>query len=419
MGITEKKSLISFFFPLVFCVAFVLGQFGRIDLMGGAIYLHEVILLLGLIFNFRIFVSYVIPVRAPESRLIPDPFDCTQGKLVWYDRHKKLVVPVIYFVIAIVLSLLFSNGTKDARQLFLPVAYLFRFLLYSSLVFLVPLTGGARTWVKSLTAVGFLFTLAGFVQFFLYPDLRNIAYLGWDPHYMRFVSTLFDPNIAGFILISFLLITFLAFQTEPKYRKIISVVLACEVIAIILTFSRSTIVTLGVVMIAYSVVKKIWWPIFVAIGVGIISVIFMPLGSLSSPMRIVSALARVDNFSQGFQLFLSKPVTGVGWFMIPSFQSAMETTKAYARLDNSFLFVLASTGLVGFSAFLWMLARISMLVRRSYRIVSQRSTVIILGLVLLTLIIHSQFENIFFSAWGLTWLWVCVGLLVSLQKKES
>ena len=144
----------------------------------------------------------------------------------------------------------------------------------------------------------------------------------------------------------------------------------------------------------------------------------IPFGSFMSPMRIVSALARIDNFSQGVSLFLMSPITGVGWFMIPPFRDAGEITRAYSRLDNSFLFVLSTTGILGFTAFLWLLTGIGKLVRTGYRIVSQRNSAVILGLILLALFVHSQFENILFSAWGLMWLWVSVGLLLSLQKND-
>lgn len=395
MGTSTKRSLTSFLFPLLFSITFVLGQFGRLDVWGASFYIHEIVLFLG-------FVWYVPKIWKQKAEF-----------------HRALLFPSVAFVIAIILSIIFSLGDKSNTQLFLASGYLIRFIAYSSLVLLVPVTGGYRNWGRSLSIAGFVFALAGVVQFFLYPDLRNIAYQGWDPHYMRFVSTLFDPNIAGFMLISFLLITFLLYQTEQKYRKILGLVLVLEVTAIILTFSRSSIVTLAVILAAYSAMKKIWWPIFVAVGVGVLSFIFVPTGSFLSPMRIVSALARADNFAKGITLFQSLPVTGVGWFMVPAFENTSEITRAYGRLDNSFLFVLASTGIVGFSAFIWLVLRIGTLVKDGIRNGNQKNTVILIGLILLTLVIHSQFENIFFSAWGLMWWWVSVGLLISLQKNDS
>lgn len=403
MGITTKKPVANHVFPILFLLTFVLGQFGRIDLLGGAVYIHEVILFLGVLYYFKSFVSFVIPAKAPESRLIPDQ--------VRYDRYKKIIVPVIFFILAILASLVFSANIHDSSQWMLPLGYLLRFILYASLMVLVPVTGGMKTWMKALVVSGLFFSLAGIVQFFLYPDLRNISYLGWDPHYLRFVSTIFDPNIAGFMLLSFFVVT--VFYFEKSSRKWYFSVLFVEALAILLTFSRSTIVTFIILTFAYAWMKKLWWPVLVGIVIAVLSIAFMPLGSLSSPMRVVSALARVENFSQGLNMFRSSPVFGVGWFMMPGFdQNSLETTRAYARLDNSFLFVLTSTGIVGFTAFLWFLSSIGARIKSTMRRVNTHSYGLFIGFEIATLLIHTQFENIFFSAWGLLWLWVSVGMLV-------
>ena len=43
--------------------------------------------------------------------------------------------------------------------------------------------------------------LFGFFQLVIFPDLTTLTAYGWDPHQRRIVSTLLDPNFAGFIFV--------------------------------------------------------------------------------------------------------------------------------------------------------------------------------------------------------------------------
>src|SRR3989344_1662042 len=76
--------------------------------------------------------------------------------------------------------------------------YLVRFTLYSFLVVIgVWLKKTARISLPGLFISGSMIALLGLLQYWLYPELRNLYYLGWDPHHYRVFSTMLDPNFIG------------------------------------------------------------------------------------------------------------------------------------------------------------------------------------------------------------------------------
>ena len=53
---------------------------------------------------------------------------------------------------------------------------------------------------------------------FVYPDLRNLWYLGWDPHYYRVFATLLDPNYVGILLVLTIFVWIYIWVNNKKLR---------------------------------------------------------------------------------------------------------------------------------------------------------------------------------------------------------
>ncbi len=160
---------------VLFLASLLLGQIGGFSPAGGVvIYVHDIVLAAAVI------VSVVKIVRGKK---LP---------------HSKLMTPILLVIAACLVSLLVNYWRFPPQSLFSGSLYLVRWILYSFVYILVLQDFvDTRFWLRGLYAVGVGLGVLGLMQFILYPDLRNLYYLGWDPHYYRVFSTLLDPNFAG------------------------------------------------------------------------------------------------------------------------------------------------------------------------------------------------------------------------------
>ncbi len=113
-----------------------------------------------------------------------------------------------------------------------------------------------KLWLKGLYAVGVGLGLIGLIQFFMYPDLRNLMYLGWDPHYYRLFSTLLDPNYMGLLLVFTLLMGFGIFTKKHSVWIIAGQLVTF--VALLLTYSRSSFLALGAAIVVWTLIRKNW-----------------------------------------------------------------------------------------------------------------------------------------------------------------
>lgn len=96
----------------------------------------------------------------------------------------------------------------------------------------------------TVTNIGVL--VLGLLQYFLLPDTRFLHIYGWDDHFYRLIGTQFDPNFLGLLFIFFLLTLEVLPFLSSKLKKVLRIVL---IMAISLTFSRSTYLSFGVALL--------------------------------------------------------------------------------------------------------------------------------------------------------------------------
>ncbi len=336
-------------------ISLLTGQLGRIQITSDvAFYFHDVVILLYLLFHFKkIKISFLKPL-----------------------------------ILAFGAYLLFRAGSL------VDLLYVLRLFMYISVISIVLQSIKSQLyWFHWLYFLGVGYALLGFIQILLYPNLRNLSYLGWDPHYYRLFSTLFDPNfVGGIIVVCFFLGLYMFTITKSKLQVVISQVIL--IIALLFTYSRSSFIAFITGLIVYIVVTKKWRYILFLALIPLVIFFFPSLGGISTDIgRMWSVTARITNWQEGSRLFLQSPIIGNGFSM--------------RRIDNSVLFILVTTGVIGFVAF----ANVGIYLIRSNFIIKKQLLKAVYFSILAVLFIHSMFVNSLFYPQILIWFWIFIGAI--------
>lgn len=332
----------------------------------------------------------------------------------------KLWAPILAFTGICLVSLAQSVGNVPLYVVGGGLLYILRFLLYAALYWTAAETlFSPGVWRTMLITAGVGMAGIGMLQYVWYPDLRNLAYLGWDPHYQRLFGTLLDPNFTAIILVCSLL-GFLGIGDKEKYRLARYAAIGLLLIAFALTYSRSGIIALfgGALVWGFlSGYKKIMWAML-----GAVLVLFLILpraGEGRNLLRSASSFARLGNAERAVMLIREKPLFGHGFNLLRFVATERDwldesgtPSRAGAGLDTSVLFVGATTGIVGMSVYIWLLVSLWRLGMRLYGQGKKKSLPAATYLGTLTaLLLHSLFVNSLFYPWVLVWLWILTGSL--------
>ena len=343
-------------------------------------------------------------------------------------------LPVIVFSNVALVSLLINLTWLEPKDLLVSSLYLIRWISYASLVGIIWQFD--EKFKKKLMALlfidGVIIVLAGFLQYFFFNSLKSLYFLGWDEHMHRIFSVFFDPNFAGAFLVLFFLFLTGALhkhieEKEYKESKILGIILGLTLIAVFLTFSRGALLSLVAGSVVFFVlIKRIKFLLvlfgFIALFIAVASPQFYDENM--NLFRTASSKARIANYGTAFTFIQDRPLLGVGfnayryakesygyqtnWTLAPS--------HADAGVDNSFLFVLATTGIVGLSVYLWLWFTI---LKRAYYLHKKKGSV--LGTVVIAssiaLFVNAMFINSLFFAPLMLWMWVLVGLMEGLGSR--
>ena len=256
-------------------------------------------------------------------------------------------------------------------------AYLLRFVSYTAFYFTFRIVE-FRRYYPYLVISATIFLFIGFFQYFLLPDTRFLTYLGFDDHYFRLIGSLIDPNFTGLVLVVFTLLAPKRFFVVP-------------LLALALTFSRASFLALAVSLVYLSFTKKQFKLLFLLLILGVFLYFApKPFGEGVNLFRTFSIISRFENQKQALAIFLKNPILGVGF--------------GPRKIDNSFIFVLATTGTVGFIAFMAFL-------KKAWQVTPDP----LIKAALLAVLVHSLFNNSLFYSWILALFF----LLVSLRPTKS
>jgi O-antigen ligase len=394
-----------YIFLIIVGVIFTLGQFARVQLGN-----------VGVTF-IDLTVVFISLVWAIKSILI----EKQKIKIADID---KLVIG--FFISGLIGLALFSNNLS-ITETGVALLYLVRLICYLSLFYIVKNLGvSEKTKVlKVLMASGSVIVGIGFLQYFFYQSLANLRYLGWDEHLYRLFSTFLDPNFAGAFFAIFLLILLelIITSTETKKRLLLSLLLILTFIAELLTYSRT-----GFIMLLVGV--GVFLLSFVGKKVTVITLLFCIILFFAAsnskieglnPFRVVSSEARLNSARDAISIIEKHPIFGVGYNSYRYAQVKMGFRQELPKIqshsdagtDNSYLFAIATTGVVGGLFFALCLVRI---LRKGWIMSTQEA---FLGRTffasLIAVLVGSLFLNILFYPMILGWLLV-EGALIRSKK---
>ncbi|MBI2031137.1 MAG: O-antigen ligase family protein [Candidatus Levybacteria bacterium] len=336
----------------------------------------------------------------------------------------RLSRPIIIFTAVCILSLLFNINSLTIRELGVSSLYIVRFIIYL-LIYFAIFDFDRKFQAKIIYIMvfaGTLVLLSGYIQYFFYPSLRNLFYLGWDEHLYRMFSVFLDPNFAGafFSLSLFLTIGLVqeAIERKSKYKILLFGILGIlTFIAIFLTYSRSAILMVLVGLSIFLVLKKKWLIILVLAIISSFLIVLTPKAFKTEGtdlFRKVSSEARITSAKEAMLIFSKNPLLGVGFnaYKFARYGYGFTDLKFYpghaeGGADVSLLFVLATTGIVGFTAYIWLLYKI---IKYSYAKHRKNFIAQVLFVSTISLIINSFFINSLFYSFFMFWLWILVGL---------
>lgn len=348
-----------------------------------------------------------------------------------FKNKKTFLRAHVMFIFACILGYIFVPSLSR-EQVLTSILYLVRFVAYTFMIFPLAqsLRGNSRLYLTSLAGAGFVFAVFGLFQYFLYPNLMNLRYLGWDDHLYRVFSTFFDPNFAGaFLGLVLLLFAYLLVSSKKFNRENIFILIGflTTSFAFFLTYSRSSYVSFIFSVLFFLVLSKKKKFVILTIMVFVLGLYFIPKNLKSEGVhlfRTASIVARSTEYTKSIQIFLENPTTGTGFNTYRYVQQKIgfiknENNKSHsdAGLPNSFLLVLATTGIIGFLSFTYLLFGLFKLASgiRKKNIYLYALLISSLALVL----VDSMFENAFFYPFILIWVTLLLGIGLSEKKSKD
>lgn len=387
-----------FFLAGIACLV-ALGQLQRIEFpFARALYFHDVAII---IFLFAFFVQY--------------------GLKIFGEWRKDPVIAALKLwgiYVAANILLWFWNSPVQLLSGFLYLSRISVYVLFGCIVCaLIKHQQLTKTQVKLGVHISIgIIAVLGLVQYIFLPDTRDLRLLGWDDHYYRLISTLFDPGFTGIVLGIGMLLTLTngakksktvllkANPLEFTYRQTgYFLLLFC---AFVLTYSRASYLAFaaGVVYIAV-VYRKLYLLSLIGLLVLIIPLLPRPGGEGVRLERTASVSARSDSILQAVSSM--QPVhwiIGKGWYekkgrvmenktidgvVVPNHSTAPE---------NSYVFVLTNLGIIGFILGCIVLYRLWLL---GFSGSDVRVSLVAIG-------VHALFTNTFFYAFVVLLLSVLV-----------
>lgn len=389
-------------FSILLIVFFPIAEVGRIQFSNGvAISLNDILLAV-------LIIVWAISLFRKKKSL----------------EKSQLFKPIVAFSVIALVSLLLNFTNLSFDRFLISFLYLARWVSYALLYFVFKEFDAKFKLRISYVLLfsGFLVVLLGFVQYFFYPSLRNLYYLGWDEHLYRLFSSFLDPNFAGAFFALFFLfsISFIPdFIKDKKWLRfsIVSTVAVLTLGALYLTYSRSALIMLIVSVAAYLyLINKKRLVVFILLGI-LLAIFILPKSFQTEGtnfLRSASSNARVEGVKEALGVIQKNPIYGVGFnaYRYARNQQGLsgpnwQISHGAAGTDNSFLFVLATTGVIGFVVFLWLLYKIFSL--GLINIKKNKLSVVLLSLIA-GLIFNSLFINSLFYVLILEWVWIMSAL---------
>lgn len=331
---------------------FSLGQLGRISFQGQQInvYLYELPLFVVLIY---LFLRYkLVPIKGA------------------FRKYKEIILFVGILVATYLLGLPFYNLSQNA----ISFLYLVRLIFYiSAFLYLDWHFEKAPKETNKMLSPFLIFCsltlLVASAQYFLYPDLRNLFYLGWDPHLYRAFGLFFDTTAASAIYGLILLFLVVNYKRLKLANPIKLVLVAAYSTLGLLTYSRGFYLAIIATFILYLLSKRKHLYILLLFLAFILSLFLLPkkFGEGVNLLRTFSVTSRLQDSKLAISIWQKKPLLGIGYNRIRYEKERLgvikknseDVTHSGASFASSFLIVLVTGGIVGLVVFILTLFKLA------------------------------------------------------------
>lgn len=321
------RQFTSDFFTLVFtifCLVFSLGQLQRVQLAGdAAFYIHDLLVTL-----------FVAGFFWQQKKII-----IKKEKIInFYKKYRLELLFFVWLIFGMVLG--FFGDRINLKSLL----YLARLIDYSLFVYALKKVKLNYSPYLGILFAGSLIGWWGLIQYLIMPDMRYLNIFGWDNHYYRLVSTIFDPAFTGIILV----ITVGLWQRLAKFKPtwLIQILLT---IAVAATFSRASYLAFSFLAFTQWLMtkQKLKWLLIGLTFLLTIALLPKPGGEGVNLARTSTIEARSENIQENL-ITLKKGQWLWGRGLFNNDAQKTSYTNNHAQLpDNLIVLIINSTGLVG------------------------------------------------------------------------
>lgn len=351
------------------------------------------------------------------------------------------VMTILWLFLAIgTFGLVLGWSWLGISELIVSLSYWVRYLCYSFLFFVVfdsiiytknslNREKEIRQWTIWVLIAALLMAVSGFIQLYLLPDLAILARYGWDPHVGRLTTAMLDPNYAGTylsIMVAIAVSLFL-YIDKPRWRWSLAILIALLTLAVLLTYSRSGYITLAITLGIIALIKSRWL-LVVGLVMAVLAYATVPRiqDRIQGALEVdASASPRIVSWQNSIQIASQNQPFGIGFNTYRYAQDRYgildleESGNAGAGGDSSWLFVFATTGLVGlitfvsmYLSFMWFSWRgLTFSTTPFEKAICLSSLAILVGLG-----VASQFNNALFYPWIVEIFWVILALVMSINQ---
>lgn len=370
----------------------------------------------GVLFRFKIAPNILI---VPQDIIV---FCIFLSVLIYYVRKRTLpsykgffLGQACFFGVGL-LSLAINFFIHRDINVLVSLLYELRYIAYLSLIF-VPNLFDEKSFINKL----FLFSgatvlILGFLQFILFASLKPLFYLGWDEHLYRLFSTFLDPNFAGVFFVVFLFYLLGNVFGKDKFKSYRNIIFSFfTIIAIYLTFSRTAIIALVSGTFFITVARKRFKELVIVLVILVVSVFAFADTHIEglNPFRTVSTGERMKSAVNTYKIIEKNMLIGVGFNSFRDTQirygfrsiEGSSLSNSDSGTDNSYLFVLATTGVLGFIPYMLSYYFLGKKLFREGRVGS-----FFLTGALISVMVASLFLNSLFYTPILAWLFLNIAL---------
>lgn len=374
-------------------------------------------------------------------------------KKIALDRDYKtppLLLPIIVWCTIGGISLIANSSWLETSQLKESAMYLIRFIEYFFLYLITAdeASKSAQAWKTILFAIitgALLISVFGFFQLQYYPSFYDLNLMaeGWDPHIGRLLSTWFDPNFVGGLL-SFVICIIFGIITGKQKKSLLFTVysllsISCLLIALYLTYSRSSYLACGIGLLAITGVRS---RKLLVLGMLLISLAFLTLGQAQDRFMDLwesfksilgtsdyaslfntdaTSRLRLESWQDAIAIIKSHPLLGSGY---NSYKYAQWNMGLISDIDlhhstgsdSTLLNIFATTGILGLTSYLLFYGK-ALLIAIKNSAESTQISAYNLGLMggLVAILVHATFVNSLLFPHILIFFWISLGLSTKIK----